>query len=51
MSSHLDLTFGIAGVHQLFGIIDTLGVVFLVGKGIHGRAGAGAGGRPSLCCG
>ena len=55
ISSHFVLTFGIAGVYQLFGIIDMLVVVVLVGKGCHGRAGAGAGagtgGPRRLCCG
>ena len=46
------LTFRIAGGHQLLDVIDTLVVVLLVRKGVHGRAGAGAGagGTPSLCC-
>ena len=52
IAQQLVLTFGIAGVHQLLDVIGMLVVVLLVRKGVHGRAGAGAGagGTPSLCC-
>ena len=49
ISSHLVLTFGVAGVHHLVGIIDTLVVVVVVvRKGVHGRLGAGFGVGGSL---